>query len=53
MPQKIICQECGATLYDDFELESPYEIIQRYNGSCPKCNKKLNFNPDDVRIVPI
>jgi rubredoxin len=53
MPQKIVCQECGATLYDDFELESPVEIMQRYNGYCPKCNKKLDFDPDDVKIVPI
>ena len=53
MPQKIVCQECGTTLYDDFELESPIEIIQRYNGYCPKCNRKLNFDPNSVKIIPL
>jgi len=53
MPQKIVCQECGATLYDDFELESPTEIMQRYNGYCPKCNKKLNFDSNNVKIIPL
>ena len=52
MPQRVFCHACGATLYDGLELESPTEIIQRYNGTCPKCQKKLSFEPESVKIVP-
>jgi RNase P subunit RPR2 len=52
MPQRVFCHACGATLYDGLELESPTEIIQRYNGTCPKCQKKLSFEPEAVKITP-
>jgi RNase P subunit RPR2 len=52
MPQRVFCDACGATLYDGLELESPTEIIQRYNGICPKCQKKLSFEPETVKILP-
>jgi len=49
-PQKIICGECGIALYEGLELETPIETIQRHNGVCPKCGKKLDYNCDNVRI---
>jgi len=52
MPQRVFCDACGAALYDGVELESPSEIILRYNGSCPKCQKRLSFEPERVRILP-
>ncbi len=52
MPQRILCAACGANLYDGLELESPAEIIQKFNGSCPQCKKKLGFSPESVRIIP-
>jgi hypothetical protein len=52
MPQRVFCDACGATLYDGLELESPSEIIQRYNGICPKCQKRLSFEPETVKILP-
>jgi len=52
MPQRVFCDACGTTLYDGVELESPSEIIQRYNGLCPKCQKRLSFEPETVRIIP-
>jgi len=52
MPQRVFCEGCGATLYDRPELESPSEIIQRYNGTCPKCQKTLLFEIEKVRILP-
>jgi len=52
VPQRVFCDACGATLYDGLELESPSEIILRYNGSCPKCRKGLSFDPDVVKILP-
>ncbi len=53
MPQKILCTGCKTSLYDGFELESPLEIIQRNSGACPKCGRKLSFDPDAVKITPI
>lgn len=52
MPQKILCAECGSILYHGLELETPNEIIQRHNGICPQCKKKLLFETEKVRIVP-
>ena len=52
MPQRVFCEGCGATLYDRPELESPSEIIQRYNGTCPNCQKTLLFEIEKVRILP-
>jgi hypothetical protein len=52
VPQRVFCDACGATLYDGLELESPSEVILRYNGTCPKCEKSLSFDPDTVRILP-
>jgi len=50
MPMRAYCSGCNTTLYDGLELESPTEIIQRYNGVCPKCSKQLKFEPEKVRI---
>jgi RNase P subunit RPR2 len=52
MPQRIYCSGCQTTLYDGLELESPTEIIYRHNGVCPKCSKKLTFDPDAVKTIP-
>jgi hypothetical protein len=52
MPQKILCAECGSILYHGLELETPTEIIQRHNGVCPQCKRKLEFETEKVKIVP-
>jgi len=52
MPQKIFCVECGSVLYHGLELETPTEIIQRHNGTCPQCKRKLDFVTEKVRIAP-
>ncbi|MGA3404299.1 MAG: hypothetical protein ABSD49_01050 [Candidatus Bathyarchaeia archaeon] len=52
MPQKIVCADCGSILYHGLELETPIEIIQRHNGLCPQCKKKLEFETEKLRIVP-
>ncbi len=53
LPQRITCGNCGGLLYTGIELESPTEIIQRYNGICPKCRKKLNFDIETIKIIPV
>ena len=52
VPQRVFCDACGAALYDGLELESPSEIILRYNGTCPKCQKSLSYEPNKVKILP-
>jgi hypothetical protein len=39
-------------LYDGDELKPPDEILQQYDGKCPKCGKKLALIPLDVEIKP-
>jgi len=53
LPQKIFCKNCGTILYSGEELESPINIIQKYNSLCPNCKKKLNFDPSNIRIHSI
>jgi len=53
MPQKVLCSKCGAILYEGLELTPPDEIVQRFNGKCPRCGKKLSFNPTNVDVKPI
>ena len=52
MPQIIICKECGEILYKGDDLKPPEEIVQRYNGRCPKCGSKLSNIPTDVEVKP-
>jgi len=52
MPQKIVCSECGDVLYKGDTLKSPQDILKKYNGRCPKCDKKLNFSHDKVNVTP-
>jgi hypothetical protein len=53
MPQRVTCQGCGHVLYDGAELKPPDEILQRYDGKCPKCSKKLSLLPIDVEVKPV
>ncbi len=52
LPQKIVCADCGSILYNGLELETPSEIIQRHNGLCPQCKKKLDFETGKLKIIP-
>ncbi len=53
LPQQVICEKCGAVLYEGTELKPPDEIIQMHDGKCPKCGNKIGFVPTkvDVRAV--
>ena len=51
VPMRVFCDACDATLYDGPELQSPSDIIRRYNGACPKCQKSLSYEADRVRIL--
>jgi DNA-directed RNA polymerase subunit RPC12/RpoP len=53
MPQLVICNKCGAILYDNIELKPPDEIVQSYDGKCPNCGKKLSFIPKRVQVKPL
>jgi len=51
LPQHVFCERCNAILYDGAELELPSEIIRRYNGICPKCRKRLSYQPERIKIL--
>ncbi|MDR2700121.1 MAG: hypothetical protein LBC12_04855 [Nitrososphaerota archaeon] len=53
MPQRVICQGCSYVLYEGTEFNSPGEIIQQYNCTCPKCGKRLSFLPLDIEVKPV
>ncbi|UCB60485.1 MAG: hypothetical protein JSW72_10430 [Candidatus Bathyarchaeota archaeon] len=52
MPQKVFCQKCGFILYEGQELKPPDEIIQKFDGKCPQCGKKLSYIPIDIEVKP-
>lgn len=39
-------------MYEGAELKPPDEILQKYNGNCPNCDKKLSLLPIDVEVKP-
>ncbi|MCC6012925.1 MAG: hypothetical protein LM593_00975 [Candidatus Verstraetearchaeota archaeon] len=51
MAIRIICSKCNTVLYEDIELISPQEIMEKYNYKCPKCSSSLNFDPSNIRIT--
>ncbi len=52
MPQQVKCNKCGTLLYRGEELKSPEEILQTYNGKCPKCGRRLSLMPQNVEVKP-
>jgi hypothetical protein len=52
LPQRVTCSECNSILYEGDILKSPQDIIKKYDGKCPKCNRKLNFSTGGVTIYP-
>lgn len=53
MPQQVVCEECGRILYDGLDLRPPEELIQEYDGKCPKCGKKLSFAPKKIEVKSV
>jgi DNA-directed RNA polymerase subunit RPC12/RpoP len=53
VPLRVICDRCGAVLYEGMEIKAPNEIISDYDGKCPNCGKKLSDMPKMVEIKPI
>lgn len=52
MPQKIVCSGCGYLLYEGDILKSPQDIIKKYGGRCPSCNKELRFSSSAIEVTP-
>lgn len=50
MPQQVFCQNCNVLLNKSEDLVPPDEIIQRYDGKCPSCAKKLSLTPIKVEV---
>jgi len=53
VPQLVICQKCGAVLYEGVELKTPYDIIEGYDGKCSNCGKKLSYIPIAAEVRPV
>jgi hypothetical protein len=53
VPQRVICSGCNHILYEGPDLKPPDEVLQQYDGKCPKCGKKLSLLPIDVEVKPI
>lgn len=52
LPQRVTCSECNQVLYEGDILKSPQDIIKKFDGRCPKCNRKLDFSTGGVSIYP-
>ena len=53
VPQRVICSGCSHILYEGPDLKPPDEVLQQYDGKCPKCGKKLSLLPIDVEVKPV
>ena len=52
MPQTVKCSDCGYLLYEGDILKSPQDVIKKYGGRCPHCNKRLAFSSESVTVTP-
>jgi hypothetical protein len=52
MPQSIICNKCSTILYQGEILKAPQDIIKKFEGICPNCEKELNFDVEEIVIRP-
>ena len=50
LPQRVDCDKCGAVLYEGEELKSPEDILQMYDGKCPKCGRNLSLTPKKIEV---
>ena len=50
LPVRIICHQCKSIIYEDPELVSPKEIMEKHDQRCPKCSAPLNFDPAKLAI---
>ncbi|MBC7120457.1 MAG: hypothetical protein H5T33_02570 [Candidatus Methanosuratus sp.] len=50
MPIRVLCHQCKAVLYEDLELVSPKEVLEKNNGRCPKCSATMSFDANSLRI---
>ncbi len=39
-------------LYENNILKSPHDIIKKFEGRCPECNRKLTFEAKAISIGP-
>jgi DNA-directed RNA polymerase subunit RPC12/RpoP len=52
IPQTVKCSDCGYLLYEGDILKSPQDIMKKYGGRCPHCNKRLTFSSQNVAVTP-
>ena len=50
MPVRIIRHQCKSVIYEDPELVSPKEILEKNEQKCPKCSTALVFDPTKLVI---
>jgi len=50
LPVRIMCRQCKSVLYEDPELISPREILDKHDSKCPKCSSPLTFDPQSLMI---
>jgi hypothetical protein len=50
LPVRIMCHQCKSILYENPELVSPRDIIDKYDMKCPKCSTILTFDPNRLSI---
>lgn len=51
LPVRLVCHQCNAVIYEDPELVSPKEVIEKSEGKCPKCSAPLTFDPSKLTIT--
>lgn len=34
-------------------MKPPYEIVEKYEGKCPNCGKKLSHIPKNFEVKPV
>ncbi|MCW4040020.1 MAG: hypothetical protein NWE83_04610 [Candidatus Bathyarchaeota archaeon] len=57
MPIKYVCRSCDTILYEKGTpmhrgkyLRTPQEVIDDWEGTCPRCHQELVFNESEIEV---
>jgi hypothetical protein len=46
----VTCAECNHLLYEGKILKGPQDILKKFDGRCPECNRTLSFEAKAISI---
>ncbi|MEJ2240862.1 MAG: hypothetical protein P8Y18_01785 [Candidatus Bathyarchaeota archaeon] len=46
----VVCHECGAVLYEGWDMIPLYRLRNKTDGKCPNCGRRLSLRPLSIQL---